>query len=247
MNFLQRLNKAPAWAKVVGVVVFGFILAPMAIVALKGMLALAVAIAIAVVGIFGFPVLVEAGKITKTKTMKGLWASNPIETLQIQYTEKVEKLSESQEALKVFIGKVNSFHSRLTAYKQQFPKNTEKHKLYQEQYTKFFDLQQLKESKYKNAMKAVENFGQTVQEAEAEWDMAKAAQDVNLASDFNNDPMELLKARTALTSVQDAMNTSFAELDIALLEEPKFEQESNVIDITPQTLRIPETIKVTTK
>lgn len=246
MGFFERLNRAPMWAKFVGIGVIGLIFGPIALLAIKGLLGLVVAITVAAFGIFFFPVMMEGMRIGQTKALKGLWASNPIETLQNQYTDKVHKLDQAREALQTFIGKVNGFRSRLTNYKQQFPKNIEKHKLYQDQYEKFFSLQQLKERKFQEAMGAVARFGETVKEAEAEWEMAKAAQDVNLASDFNNDPMELLKARTALTAVQDAMNTSLAELDVALLEEPRFDNDDNVIDIMP-TLKLPEAVKVSNK
>lgn len=218
------------------VMVCGVAFAPIAFLAIKGLFGIGITLLLVAVGIYGGPVVAEKLANLKMKGLTGEWTKNPIPTLQRQYAEKVEKLQESREALRTFIGKVNSFATQVRNYKAQFPRNTDKHKLYDDQYHKFYSLQQLKERKYKEAENAVQRFGQVVIEAEAEWNMAMAARDVDLASNFNNDPMELLKSRTALTAVEDAMNGALAELDIALLEEPKF--EGNVIDVTPIPVQI---------
>lgn len=227
----KQTKKAPLWLKIVGVAVAGLAFAPIAFYTIVGLLGLAVTIVLVLSGIFLGPVLAEKLANWKMLGLTSEWAKNPIPTLQRQYAEKVEKLNESLKALEIFIGKVRSYETQVRNYKSNFPQNKEKHALYQKQYEQFFSLQQLKQKKFKEAQEAVEKFGQTVVEAEAEWNMALAARDVDLAADFNNDPMELLKARTALTAVEDAMNQSLAQLDIALLEEPKW--DGNVYENIP--------------
>lgn len=237
MQVPAQIKKAPLWLKVVMVALAGLVFAPIALMVLEGVFALAVAIVLAMAGIFLGPVLAEKMANWKILGLTNEWAKNPIPTLQRQYADKVAKLAESLEALKTFIGKVRSYESQVRQYKQNFPKNREKIDLYERQYQQFFSLQQIKERKYKDAEAAIERFGQVIVEAEAEWGMAMAAKDVALASDFNNDPMELLKSRTALNAVTDAMNISLAELDVALLEEPRF--EGATIDVTPVQIKEP--------
>lgn len=236
MNVQAQVKKAPFWLKALMVMACGVMFAPLAFLALKGLFAIGVTLALVALGIYGGPVAAEKLANMRHKGLVNEWKENPIPTLQRQYAEKVEKLAESRGALQTFIAKVSNYAARVRNYKSQFPRNKEKHKLYDDQLSKFQDLQQLKEGKYKQTETAVQRFGEVVVEAEAEWEMAMAAADVNKASDFNNDPMELLKARTALDSVQTAMNSAFAELEIALLEEPRF--DNNVIDIQEVPVQI---------
>lgn len=213
-------------------------LAPVALLMLKGLFAIAVAVTLLAVGIYGGPVIAEKLANWKLMGLKDEWKKNPIPTLQRQYAEKVEKLGLSAENLRTFIAKVNGYASMVSNYKERFPRKPEKHKMYDERLSKYRELQALKENKFLRTKQAIEKFGEVVIEAEAEWDMALAANEVDLAANFNDDPMELLKSRTALTSVEEEVNKAFAELDIALLEEPRFDAE----DMKYVTVQKPEEV-----
>lgn len=225
MPIPRKIKEAPRWLKVACVLGAGLAFAPVALYALTGLFALMVAVTLALVGWYGGPVLAEKLANMKQSGLVGEWKKNPIPTLQRQYAEKVAKLSESAESLKTFIAKVSGYAAMVRNYKERFPHKPEKHKMYDDRLGKYKDLQAFKEMKFRRTKTAIEKFGEVVIEAEAEWEMALAAQDVDLAADFNDDPMELLKSRTALSSVEEEVNRAFAELDMALLEEPRFETE----------------------
>lgn len=233
-NLDQKRQRIETIAKVAGTGIIGFLVAPFVFIAIKGLIGLIIAAIISFIAIQFVPVIGIKIANWKLKMIKQEAQKNPVESLQNIYKEKQEALSLFGESLKVSSAKIKTFESKLEFLSKNFPQEIPK---FQEQKGKMLELQKLRERKYKEAKKGLEIFELEIQKADAIWQVSQAAADATKAAGMNEGEFfAKIQKETALDSVQESLNMSFAELETALLEEddakslPSTEQK-NVIEI----------------
>jgi hypothetical protein len=91
-------------------------------------------------------------------------------------------------------------------------------------------LLEIRQQKYQDAKAALEEFSRTIEKTDRKWKMALAAMAMNeAAGQMEGDAFDKICIETALESVQTKLNQSFADLEIALLENTeKVEQKQTV-------------------
>ena len=219
----QRKQRTETILKLVGVGVVGFIVAPFVLQAIGGIIGLAIAAALGFVGInmtqwFALKVANWRLKAIKAEAMK-----NPVETLQTEYDKKVRALEEYKENIRIFAGQVLSFADQVKQYCKEGLEDCE---VYKEQLTKMKRLLELRQQKYQEAQDSLAEFWETIKRTERKWKMACAAMAMNeAAGQIEGDVFDKICIETALDSVQSKLNQSFADLEIALLDDDKQKQK----------------------
>lgn len=235
MNELELKHKKIQTAvKIVGTGVVGFFVAPFVLTAIGGIIGLSVAaitsfVAINLIPWFGMKVANWRIKLIKNEAMK-----NPVETLQNQYVQKSKALEDFKENIRVFAGQVLSFSDQV---KQYVKEGLEDADVYVDQLSKMKQLLDLRQNKYQEAKDALEEFSETIKRTDKKWKMACAAMAMNeAAGQMEGDIFDKICIETALDSVQNKLNQSFADLEIALLDEVREKNPVNtqkVIDVSP--------------
>jgi hypothetical protein len=235
MDIKQHIKESPTWLKLTVIGVIGLVAAPIAYVMIKGLIGLIIAVAIVGVAWNFGPWLADWIANRALDARKNEWKESPIPTLQRQYMERVHSLEARKEGLKSTIAGVEEFRSIVRNYAQRFPKNIDKIKHYNDRLIQLERVEANQKLKFELAIRSVSSFNDTIQEAEAEWNVICALRKANKAAQINEDPLEALKERTALGSVETEMNKCFAELDVALLDQPKFDE----LEVDGVRLQIP--------
>jgi hypothetical protein len=222
----NQAKKAPLWLKIVGVAGVGLVAAPFVIASIKGvvgLIALAVVIFLAMIFV---PIIFDAIAISGIKAGKFLAKTNPIEELERQYIAGKEKMREHHAALQTFIGGITGIESDFNKMVARYPNRRAE---FEERMRKLKAVQRAKEMAYIKANQDLERFSLVIEEARMVWDMACKMAEVEKLAGRDLDPMDEVKRQTALDTVTDAMNTSLASLDMAMLDN----QVSLERDITP--------------
>jgi hypothetical protein len=247
MQVPTQVRKAPWWLKVLGFGLAGLIFAPIAFTMLYGMVALVVTVILAMTGIFFGPVLAEKMANWKMMGLTNEWKKSPVPTLQRQYAERADNLEQRKKALAMSMAAIADFNTLRANFKARFPKSTDKIALYDERAKRLQASENMKKAKYQAAADSLAKFGETVIEAEADWEVILALKKANQLEEMDNDPMELLKTRTSLGSVEREMNECFAQLDVAMLDTPKIEPiliEAEHVEVLPSSIPSKESVKL---
>jgi hypothetical protein len=224
MDVKQAVKGAPTWLKIAVVAVGAIVAAPLAVMAVKGLIGIAIAIVVAGIIIFGAPPLLDFLATMSLKAFKANAWGNPIEKLERIYKERVEALAVFKKKLEEFSGAIETFRSQVRTFSVKYPQRAPEFKKRLEQME---TLKQVRLQKYQQARKNIEQFSNVIDEARAVYEMALAAQTVTKAAGFEEDPMNEIMQKTALGSVESAMNTAIGELEMAMADEA----EGHVIDI----------------
>ncbi len=215
----QRKQRTETILKVLGVGVVGFIVAPFVLQAIGGIIGLAVAAALGFVGInftqyFSMKVANWRLKAIKAEAMK-----NPCETLQNEYIKKQHALEDYKTNITKFAAQVMAFADQVKGYVKE---GLEDAQTYVEQLDKMKQLLQLRKEKYQQAQDMLAEFAETIARTEKKWKMACAAMAMNeAAGELAGDTFEKICIENALDSVQTKLNESFADLDIALMDDER--------------------------
>lgn len=216
-----RRKKIEKWTKVgllgVAVVAVLGVAAPLLIAGVKAAFALGAA------GLAGFVVINVAPTVAmkvanwRLKSIKAEASKNPIETLQNVYVEKTEALGRFEDAITAFATKVKNLQDKVEGLRKRYPEEAEKFEGHLEKMT---EVLQARRRKYKAAKQAISDFAEEIEKAKVVWEVSQAAQDVTNAAGLDTgDAYELIKAKTAVESVQNSMNTAIAELETDLMNE----------------------------
>jgi dGTP triphosphohydrolase len=244
----QRKQRLETILKVVGVGVVGFIVAPFVLQAIGGLIGLGIAAAIGYAGItfssyFSMKIANWRLKAIKAEAMK-----NPVETLQNQYVQKQRALEEYKTNIAKFAAQVMAFADQV---KQYVKDGLEDAQTYVEQLGKMKQLLELRKQKYQEAQDTLAEFSETIARTEKKWKMACAAMAMNeAAGQIEGDVFDKICIETALDSVQTKLNQSFADLEIALMDDEKEKRKladkqakalppvSRVIDVDAQAVPV---------
>jgi hypothetical protein len=218
-QFEQRFNSSKALA-VGGLFVAALLVAPLTYLILKGILGL---VAVAVAFIVGSAILgsipVASMKFAnwRLSALKKEAGRNPIETLQ-------NLLATKRTALREFLESITSFESRVVEYRNKVEKFSREHPeeapKFRNQLSTMESLLSSRKDKLRRADAALDKFEQEIEKADAVWQMSQAALAMSQAAGMQTgDPFERIKAETAVNAVEHSMNTAFAQLEQAMLEE----------------------------
>lgn len=216
----QRKQRTELIVKIAGLLGVCLILGPLATTITAGLGALA-ALAVGAAGIFTVWKFLPwfAMKIgnARLKAIKAEAMKNPVETLQNQLVEKRKALDEFKENIRVFTAQVLSFSDEVKKYVKD---GLEDAQVYVEQLAKMRKVLEIRNQKYKDAEQMLVEFEETIQRTDRKWKMACAAAKMNeAAGELEGDVFDKICIETALDSVQQKLNQSFADLEIALLDE----------------------------
>lgn len=213
----QKRKRIEMVVKTGAALVVGFIVAPFIFVAIKGALGLLAAGIIGVIAINVAPWIGAKAANLRLKAIKHEASKNPIETLQNELKSRMEALARFRGAIEASAASVHSFAGKLEGFKKQFPSDAEK---FDEQHAQARAHLETKKQKYKFAMANLKVFEAEIAKADAIWQLALAAADMNKATGVNEqDFFAKIQVETALDSVQKSIGTAFADLELSVLDE----------------------------
>jgi len=217
----QLANRWRTLVICIGVVVLGLIVAPVIFIAIYGLVGLTLALAIAaVVTLVGWATLPWLGTVAanwKLKLLKQEAAHNPVETMQNELQRRQQLLEQFKQKIILFGSKVKTFQDKVGNLKKQFPAEAPQ---FEESLDKMKQLYALRQQKYKEVSEGIGEFEAEIEKANLLWDVGQAAaaagEDAGISDE---DFYAKIKVKASLTAIQDKLNLSFAQLDIALLSE----------------------------
>lgn len=213
----SKRKKYDRLIKVIVPLGLGLIFGPLAIIAVSGLIGLVFAWLVSQAVICFTPWMAMKFANWRLAAIKREASKNPIETMENEYAAKVDMLQRMKESIRVFFASVKAFHGKLAGFKEQFPNDS---KQFDDQYAAMTQLLELRKSKYQEAKASLEKFDNVIQRAKAIWNMAQEAAKMRNAAGADVDEFySRLKIETSLDSVTAAMNSNFADLELALMDE----------------------------
>jgi hypothetical protein len=205
------------------------VLEPVLVTAAQGVVALGVAI-VGGLAIVNFAPWVEMKfRNLGLKAIKHEAKKNPVETLQNQWIDKHKQLQTRAEKVTLFNTATRTFADKVAGYIKKYPEDAQMYtnQLNQMKYALGKQLAGLRQG-----AKDLDSLRDLIGITADKWEMAQAAIAANEATaEFEQlDPIEFMKQQTALQSVQNAVNQSFAQLDTAIAMDYK------TIDVTVEDM-----------
>lgn len=212
-----RKKKIEMWAKVLGFGVVGFIFAPFAIATITGLVSLIVVgtIGLLVVNV-GLPWFAVTLANWRLKALKAAAALNPIETLENLYADRQSALLKIRDNITQSYAVLQGLATQIKDHNDKFPNTPSQ---YTDKYGKLKQLVELRGKKYKQAQANLIAFAEVIDEKRSDWKIAQTMAEANKLANVGEDFQSKLLKDTALSTVQDGLNTSFAELETSLLDE----------------------------
>lgn len=218
MNDLDaKKQRIETIAKIVGIAVTGFFVAPFIFLTIKGILGLAIAAGMSFVIVNFLPYFAMKVANWRLQAIKAEAMKNPIETLQNEYAAKQGALQVFKANIMTFAAQVLSFETQVNKYVRE---GLEDAAIYKEQLGKMKELLALRKKRYEVAVSLLAEFEATIQRTDRKWQMAIAAAKMNeAAGQIEGDAFSKICIETALEGVQTQLNQSLAELETALLDD----------------------------
>lgn len=218
MNDLElKRKRIESVVKIIATGVIGFLAASYVVLAIKGIIGLAV---IAVLSLFLINVAAPwfAAKVAnwRLKALKHEASLNPIETLENQYQEREKAMLAFKENIRMFYAEVQNFYAEMEKFKSEFPGQP---CAFEAQYAKMNQLLAARTNKYKQAQQKLAEFDELIDRKRSEWRVAQAAARMSKAAGVGEDFISKLMADTALDSIQTNLNLAFSDLETSLLDE----------------------------
>jgi hypothetical protein len=169
----------------------------------------------------------------RLKAIKFEASQNPIETMQNDLIDKQTNLAKYKELYGQFVAGIYGWRDRVATFKREHPDNTDRIKVYEAQLDKMEQLAVLRKNKYEQTQAGLVEYAKFIDEQKADWEMAQESAKMNKLVGADGDSFLKDVARsTAIDSVQKAVNSTFADLDIAFLDESK-EPVKEIKNVTP--------------
>jgi hypothetical protein len=228
---------------------FCAVIAPLAWMAVTGIVGLAIAGALVLFGTNIAPVIalklanmkyraIDAERVEHIEKVSNAAAVNPVETLIQQSMEKRQASDAFKQAITIFRTEVKNFADHIAGFAKEYPDDVAR---FQTQQDAMGKLLKFREDRYKQLQVELDNFDSAIKRAQAMWKMSQAAQKMNkLAGMELGDPFEKIKADSAINSVMTSMNKAFAEMETALMDNKEVQkaQAQELITNDPQPVLI---------
>ena len=211
----EKARKTAAIIKVVLFVLLGLIAAPIAFIAIKGLIGLIAAAVIAFAAITIAPVVGDMAANWKLKALKDEAARNPVETLQRELLRRQTLLDDQKPKIERFETKILNFEGKLAGFKRQYPEEAPR---FERTLSSMRQLLALRKERYQEAKGNLVQFELETQKARAIWEMGQAAKDASEGGMTEDDFYAKLKTDTSIEAIEETMNESFARLESSLLE-----------------------------
>lgn len=212
----QKRQKFETWAKYIGLGVAGLLFAPFAIATIKGVISLLVVFTIGALAFHvGLPWLSASLAVWRLKALKAVAAANPIEQFELRYKERKDALVKQRENIKQRLAIAARIFNQITTFEQQFNKPSPRRKPYDQ----LVQLVELSKSRYTNAQVALVSYGKLIDEKRADWEIVQSMNEESKLRQVGEDFVSKLMEDTALNTVQNGLDTAFAELDAAVMDE----------------------------
>ena len=223
VNPLNVTNLQKVWAiRVVGAVgalALLTVAAPFiwtAVAAGLGLTALAAMGAVGVVVFQAIPLGMQKLENRLLQLRKDEARRNPIEQLQNEVLRRAERLRSFRKALVTVGGQIESIRQMIETSQTKFtgPVLARQERALE----KLQQFHHINIARLNQAQEALQDFKNTVEQKQSEWQIALAIDDAHRALDPNaaDHLMQDLLADTALRTVQDRFNNVFAELDVQM-------------------------------
>jgi hypothetical protein len=192
------------------------IAAPVALFLLKGVLALGAAALCLAFGVLLGPGIAQKLAVRRVAMEVKTASENPIETLQLEYNAMEGDAKNFEKEIKAFAAECDSFEQQTEEFKRDFPADAP---MFEKQLDAYRKLQSYKETKFQQALADLKNMAGVVKRAKALWAMAQSTERMNkVAGARQEDVFARIRQETALDSVRNSTNQSFAEVRVALLK-----------------------------
>lgn len=164
----------------------------------------------------------------RMQAVKAEASANPIETMQVLYTEKMQALGGFAGQIEKFAAKIENTRSQLARLRQKYPAEAQ---VFEEHLAKMEQLKVNRWAQYKRAERELARFRDEIDKAEAIWAMAQAAKSLDEAAGMGSNVLDEIKAKTAVIAVETSMNEAVAQLERMMqerIEEPGLIAEAPV-------------------
>lgn len=195
----------------------GLVVSPVIFLAVKGLVGIVLALVggLAIVNVA--PLAAYRFSSWRLREIKAEAARNPIETLQLDFGERKNALHSFKESITVFSASVSTFSDKVDGFKIRFPGDSTK---FEDQLSKMKKLLEVRKRRYKEAEATLVQYDGEIDRAKAIWEMGQEAAKMNNAAGMRDeDFLAKIKVETALDSVTTSLNTAFAQLETAVMEE----------------------------
>lgn len=184
-------------------------------------LVVAAAIAAGVAGVLSALLPAASQWLTnlKFKTFKAVVSRDPINSLISEQADSARDLKDGRTAIEEQIANVEELRNKMENFSKNRNVPLQQLQTWQSRLEDYEKLLAHNVELFKAAKAEHENYGQIIEIAELEWDMAMS--DAKLSKAFNKKPddfMRTLRQKTALDAVQKASANSRARLKMALLD-----------------------------
>ena len=219
----QRLEKL---VKVGVLLVACAVIAPLAYLAIKGIVGLAAFGLLAFIGYNAAPVIalkvanakyraLDEERISHIKKVVQTAAENPIETATGQSIAYKARAAKYLEGITAYSTEVNNFETMTADFAKKYPETAPR---YREQLATMKKALAYKNDKYRELIENIKLMDEKIQFLTANWKMSQALIKVNALGGLDSsDPMDQLKADAAIDAVVNSINRAFAEMDASVL------------------------------
>lgn len=213
------------------------LLAPVIVMAVQGLIGVAVATVVGLAIVHGAPVVGMTFANWKLKAIKAEAIRNPVETMQAVLIEKSSAVDAFSRRVEDFSTEVRNFSDKLDGFRAQFPAEAQK---FEETLRNMQRLLDLRRKRLAEARGELQRFEGEISKADAIWKMAQAASSMHRAAGMTEDSiMQRIKTETAVDSVQSSLNRALSQLETSLSEEMPVLQNnaSPTIDVNAVEIR----------
>lgn len=220
----EKKAKFGGWIKLAALGLVGLFVAPFIMLAIGGIVGLAVAAAVGFTLVqlapwFALKVanykyrLIDAEKVSHIKEVVKAAEQNPIETLTSLLIAKKGAFQVFKASVEVAVTARSNFKTKVEKFKVKYPLRAHEFEM---QLARMTDLVERKKKALSEAQVSLEDGDNKLEEMKAYYEMSKDAIEANRAAGMDTgDAFEKLKADTACDAVFESMNMAFAQLEVA--------------------------------
>lgn len=205
---------------------FCAIVAPVAWMAVTGIAGMMVAFGIGIVGVNLAPVLalkaanmkyraIDAEKVDHLVKVQTAASENPIETLQLEYENRVKSTQRFAQGITEFRTEIKNYATQVKQFEVEYPEDAE---TFRKQLASMEHNLSAREARYKTVQDELKKFEDTIKRMRAMWKMALATQKMNKLAGMNTgDEFARIKTEAAVDSVLANVNKAFAEMETEMM------------------------------
>ena len=221
---VAKRDKMKTWLTVLSMGAVGLAVAPFIMVAIGGIVGLAIAAAVGFTLVqlapwFSLKIanwkyrLIDAEKVAHIKAVVNAATDNPIETLTNLLIAKKQAFREFEAAVTQAITARSNFRDKVAKFKERYPARAPE---FEAQLARMTDLVERKKKALGEAKQSLQDGDMKLEEMKAYYEMSKDAIEANRAAGMDTgDAFEKLKADTACDAVFESMNMAFSQLEVA--------------------------------